>query len=590
MLKLFRYLGPFKLPLVLLVICVFGQVYANLALPDYTARIINQGIIGGDRDAIYRYGAIMLVISLIYGLFAVAVGFLASRIATGLTMNVRDALFSKVEEFSLQEFNKFSTASLITRCTNDLQQIQTVMVMLLRMALMAPIMGVWAIYKAYQLAPSMTWIMAVAVGALAIIIATLFSLAVPRFKVLQNLVDRLNLVTREILTGLRVIRTFNKEAYEEKKFTAVNSDLISTNLFVNRLLAVMQPAMLLILNFTSVAIIWIGASKIDSGDLQIGNLIAFMQYAMQVIFAFLLISFVFIMVPRASVSANRVIEVVDTEITIRDPESPVQIAADAPRSLRFEDVTFSYPDAELPVLQDISFTANPGEMTAVVGSTGSGKSTLLNLIPRFYDVTEGRVLIDGVDVRDMRLDDLYAKIGYVPQKAVLFSGTVASNLRYGSPDGSDADMQESAAIAQATDFVEKLDEQYEAPIAQGGANVSGGQKQRLSIARAIARKPEIFLFDDSFSALDFQTESRLRAALRAVTQHSIMMVVAQRVSTIMHASNILVLESGKLVCQGTHDQLMDDCSVYQEIASSQLSEQELASGSRPDAKLQRGMP
>ncbi len=352
-------------------------------------------------------------------------------------MNLRDALFSKVEEFSLQEFNKFSTASLITRCTNDLQQVQTVMVMLLRMALMAPIMGVWAIYKAYNLAPSMTWIMAVAVGALAIIIATLFALAVPRFKVLQNLVDRLNLVTREILTGLRVIRTFNKEAYEEQKFTAVNSELMSVNLFVNRLLAIMQPAMFLILNLTSVAIIWIGASKIDSGDLQIGNLIAFMQYAMQVIFAFLLISFVFIMVPRASVSANRVIEVVDTKISIRDPESPVQIAADAPRLLRFEDVTFSYPDAELPVLQNISFTANPGEMTAVVGSTGSGKSTLLNLIPRFYDVTEGRVLIDGVDVRDMRLDDLYAKIGYVPQKAVLFSGTVASNLRYGSPESSD---------------------------------------------------------------------------------------------------------------------------------------------------------
>ncbi len=576
MLGLAKYLKPFAWSLVLLLVCVVGQTYTTLALPDYTAKIIDEGIVGGNQNAIYSNGIRMLLLSLIGGAFMVGVGFLASRIATGLVRNVRDDLFSKVERFSLQEFNYFSTASLITRCTNDLQQIQMVMVLLLRLALMAPIMAVWAIAKAYRLAPSMTWIIAVAVGALVAVIAVLFYFAMPRFQRLQKLIDRLNLVTREILTGLRVNRAFNKESTEEEKFAVVNTELKDVNLFVNRLLALLQPVMILILNLTLVAIVWVGSSQVESGNLEIGNMLAYMQYAMQAIFAFLMISIVFIMVPRASVSANRVVEVLDTPITITDPDSPVAVPADGAGHLVFEHVTFTYPGAELPVLQDISFEAHPGEFTAIVGSTGSGKSTLVNLIPRFYDVTGGRILIDGIDIRDMRLNDLYDKFGYVPQKSMLFSGTVASNLRYGSPDSTDAEIRQSAAIAQA-DFIDEYEDQLDHPIAQAGGNISGGQKQRLSIARAVARDPEIYIFDDSFSALDFGTESRLRAALRDVTRDSTVIVVAQRVSTILQADNILVLDQGRLACQGTHAQLMQNCPIYQEIAASQLSAEELAS-------------
>lgn len=581
MLKLLHYFKPYWWALILLVLCVFGQTYANLSLPDYAARIINEGIIGFDRNSIYRNGLAMLVYSLIGGVFLVATGYIASRLATSFTMRIRSDAFTKVEQFSLQEFNRFSTASLITRCTNDLQQIQMVMVMLLRMALMAPVMGAWAIYKAWRLAPSMTWIMAVAVAALLVVIAVLFTFALPRFRLLQKLVDRLNLTTREMLTGIRVIRAFNKEAYQEEKFSRVNTELVDVNLFVNRLLAVMQPIMFLILNLTSVAIVWIGAPRIDAGSLQIGNMLAFMQYAMQAIFAFLMISIVFIMAPRAFVSANRVVEILETDISIKDPVQPTAPRTDQIGTLVFENVTFAYPGADRPAIQDISFTALAGQTTALIGSTGSGKSTLLNLIPRFYDVSSGRILIDGIDVREMNLDDLYARIGYVPQRTMLFSGTVASNIRYGSPDSSDLEMKRSARIAQADDFIEALADQYEHPVAQGGGNVSGGQKQRLSIARAIARNPQIYLFDDSFSALDFKTESLLRAALREITRESIVIVVAQRVSAIMHADNIIVLEAGRMVGQGTHQSLLKTNAIYQEIAASQLSEQELAEGASP---------
>ena len=571
---LVKYFRFYWWMLILLVACVIGQTYTTLALPDYTARIINEGIVGLDRDAIYRNGVQMLLISLIGGVFMITVGYFASRIATGFVMRVRADVFSKVERFSLQEFNHFSTASLITRCTNDLQQIQMVMVMLLRIALMAPIMAVWAIFKAYRLAPSMTWIMGAAIAAIVAMIAVLFFLAMPRFKRLQKLVDRLNLVTREILIGLRVVRAFNKEEVEEGKFLVVNRDLTDVNLFVNRLLAVLQPVLLLVLNLTSVAIVWVGASQVDRGNLEIGNMLAYMQYAMQAILAFLMISIIFIMVPRAAVSANRVVEVLNTSITITDPDNPVFSVSDGAGRVTFEEVSFTYPGAELPVLQDISFQANPGEFTAIIGSTGSGKSTLVNLLPRFYDVTSGRILIDGIDIRDMRLDDLYSKFGYVPQKTTLFSGTVASNLRYGAPDSTDVEMRRSASIAQA-DFIDKLEGKFEHPIAQGGSNVSGGQKQRLSIARAIVRDPDIYVFDDSFSALDFGTESRLRSALREVTGESTVIVVAQRVSSIMQADRILVLDQGHLVCQGTHHELLQTCTVYQEIASSQLSAEEL---------------
>ncbi len=426
MLKLLRYYRPYGWGLLLLLVFVVGQVYTTLALPDYTARIVDEGIIGLNQQSIYQNGLLMLVIALIGGACMVAVGYLASRIATGFTMHIRNDLFRNVESFSLREFNQFSTASLITRSTNDLQQIQLVMVMLLRMALMAPIMGVWAIAKAYNIAPGMTWIMAGAIGTLVLVIIVLFSLALPRMSRLQALVDRLNLVSRQVLTGLRVIRAFNKEPQETRTFADINTELTGVNLIVNRLLAIMQPVMMLIFNLTSVAVVWFGASQVANNSLQIGNLLAFMQYAMQAIFAFLLISIVFIMAPRAFVSANRVVEVLETKTTIHDPEQPVSPPSDGRGSLVFDNVTFAFPEAEEPALQNISFTANPGETTAIVGSTGSGKTSLIALILRLYDVTGGRILLDGVDIRDMRLEDLYRKIGYVPQKSVLFSGTAAA--------------------------------------------------------------------------------------------------------------------------------------------------------------------
>ena len=575
MLRLVRYLKPYLLSLVILLALLYGQTTANLALPDYMARIVNRGIVGQDTDLVYRTGFRMLLVALGGGVCMIGVGFLASRIATGMTRTLRDDTFTKIEEFSLIEFNKFSTASLITRCTNDMQQIQMVLVVLLRLALMAPFMGIGAIIKAYNLAPSMTWIMAVAIGVLMIMIVAIFTAAMPRFGRLQKLVDRLNLVTRESLTGLRVIRAFNREEFEEDKFDRANRELTDANLVVNRLTALLQPMMMLILNFTSIAVVWVGAHRIDDGRLEIGDMLAFLQYAMQSIFAFLMISMIFIMVPRAAVSARRVMEVLDTEPTIRDPEQPV-VAPDRGGMVEFRDVTFTYPGAEEPVLHRISFTALPGETTAFVGPTGSGKSTLIGLIERFYDATEGQVLVDGVDVREMRQEDLRAKIGYVSQRAILFSGTIESNIRYGSDQATMDELEKAASTAQATEFIEQSDGRFERPIAQGGANVSGGQKQRLAIARAIARQPEIYIFDDSFSALDFRTDAMLRAALSQETQNKTVLIVAQRISTIMHAEKIVVLDSGRIVGQGRHQELLNTCEVYREIAASQLSEAELA--------------
>lgn len=575
MLKILKYLKPYTLQIILIFVLVYIQVQMNLLLPDYMAKIVNEGIVGNNNDLILNTGLEMLGISLIGGIATVGFGFLAAKVATGYASDLRNRTFAKIESFSMTEFDKFSTASLITRSTNDIQQIQIVLIMVLRMVLMAPITGIGAVIKAYALAPNMSWIIALAVLVIIGIIVTLFFVAIPKFKILQKLVDKLNLVTRENLTGLRVIRAFNNEEYEEEKFDKANKDLTKVNLFVNRLMVILQPVMMLIFNFTAIAIVWIGAQYIETGVLKIGDMMAFMQYAMQVIMSFLMLSMIFILIPRASVSASRVAEVLETEPAIKDPKNPVDFKTGINGIVEFKDVTFSYPDSDTPVLKNISFKANPGQTTAFIGSTGSGKSTLINLIPRFYDVSSGQVLIDGVNVKDVTQEDLHDKIGFVPQKGVLFSGTIESNLKYGAPSASDEELEESAEIAQATDFIKKLEKDFGSPIAQGGANVSGGQKQRLSIARAIIKKPEIYIFDDSFSALDFKTDAKLRQALNKATVGATVMIVAQRISTIMHADKIIVLDEGEIVGIGTNDELLKSCEVYKEIAYSQLSKEEM---------------
>lgn len=559
---------------------------ANLQLPDYMAKIINDGIIGESMDAVYRNGGIMLLVTLGGGIAAVGVGFLATRVATSFARDIRRKVFEKVESFSIAEFNSLSTASLITRSTNDIQQIQMVTLMILRMVLMAPFMAIGALQNAIQNAPELSWIIAMAVGALFVIIVVLFTTALPKFKILQKMVDMLNLVTRENLTGLRVIRAFNKEKTEEKKFDEANTDLMRLNLFVNRLMIILQPFMMLLMNIALVAIVWFGAQLVSDNSIEIGNMMAFMQYATQVIMSFLMISIIFIMIPRASVSAKRVNEVLNTTATIRDPKNPKKPARNGHGRIEFRDVTFTYPDADSPVLSGINFTAEPGQTTAFIGSTGSGKTTLIGLIPRFYDVTAGQVLIDNVDVRDMRLRDLSGQIGYVPQKGVLFSGTVKSNVAYGNKRASTKEIDTAIKVAQASDFVKKLEDGLQSNISQGGTNVSGGQKQRLSIARALAVKPKVYIFDDSFSALDFKTDAKLRKALQKETAGKTVLIVGQRISTIMNADKIIVMDEGKIVGQGTHDELMKHNVVYQEIAHSQLSDEELArnKNARKEAK------
>ena len=579
-----RFFSGYWLMFIILVGFTYAMVMANLWLPDKMSEIVNNGIIKQDMPAIWHNGLAMILVTAAGGLCSIVIGFLASRIATGMAQKLRMELFERVESFALADFNKFSTASLITRSTNDIQQIQMTSILLLRLALMAPIMAIGGLQKAIHNAPNLSWIIALAVSVLLVVIAILFVIAVPRFKKLQTLVDKLNLVTRENLVGLKVIRAFHNEKIEQKKFQQANTELNKMNLFVNRLMMLLDPIMTLVMNFSSVAIVWFGAHLISSGNLQIGNMMAFLEYAMQVIISFLLLSMVFIMVPRAAVSVKRVGEVLDTLPSIVDPQSPQQLPHDATGKIEFKDVTFTYPDADLPVLSSINFAAEPGQTTAFIGSTGSGKSTLINLIPRFYDVSAGQILLDGVDIRQLKLEELYDQIGYVPQKGVLFSGTIASNIKYGNAKASQKLVEKSAKIAQAAEFVSELKNGYKNEIAQGGSNVSGGQRQRLSIARAIAVEPNVYIFDDSFSALDFKTDAKLRLALAKETKHKTVLIVGQRINTIMNADKIIVLDEGKIVGQGTHQELMKNCEVYQEIAASQLSEDDLQKMSATIAK------
>jgi len=537
--------------------------------------------LGIDTDKIQnRYiintGLVMLVISLISAVAIILVGFLSSKTAAGLAKNLRRLVFTKVENFSKSELDQFSTASLITRTTNDITQIQMLVVMMIRMVIYAPILGIGGIIKAVGESTSMSWIIAVAVFALLILIGGVFTIALPKFKLIQKLTDRLNLVTRENLSGMMVIRAFNTQNFEEKRFDNANQDLTKTNLFVNRVMVMLFPSMMLIMNGIVLLIVWVGAHQIADSSMQVGDMMAFMQYAMQIIFAFIMMSFMFIMIPRASVSAQRIAEVLETESQIKDPDQPMEFKDDLKGVVEFENVSFRYQGAEEDMLTNISFKALPGQMTAFIGATGSGKTTLVNLIPRFYDVTNGRVLIDGVDLRKTKQHDLREKIGYVPQKSSLFSGTIESNLKYANEQASKDEIEKAAEIAQAMDFISDKKDGFATEISQGGTNVSGGQKQRLSIARALIKKPDIYIFDDSFSALDFKTDSALRRALKEQTEFSTVLIVAQRVSTIMNADQIIVLDEGKLVCKGTHKELMKRCETYKEIAMSQLSEEELA--------------
>ncbi|KLO23178.1 ABC transporter [Marinitoga sp. 1197] len=524
---------------------------------------------------ILKTGVWMLLVTLIGVISAIIVGLLGSKTAAGLAKDLRKKIFSKVENFSGEEMDKFSTASLITRTTNDITQIQNLMVILIRIVFYAPILAVGGLIRALDKSPSMSWIIGVAVISLLVFIGTIFAFALPKFKLIQKLVDKLNLVSRESLTGMMVIRAFNTQEREKKRFDEVNKELTKTNLFVNRLMAFLMPAMLFVMNGTMLLIVWVGAHKIDNFNLQVGDMMAFIQYAMQIIFSFLMMAMIFILFPRASVSASRVAEVLEVEPTIVDPEKPKNIKKTNGK-IEFKNVYFKYPGGEDYALKNITFTAMPGQTTAIIGSTGSGKSTLINLIPRFYDVDKGQVLIDDIDVRELTQNELRKYIGYVPQKSVLFSGTIESNIKYGNENLTDEEMEKVADVSESLEFINKLPKRFKEEVSQEGKNFSGGQKQRLSIARALAKKPKILIFDDSFSALDFKTDLSVRKKMKEYTKNSTIIIVAQRISTIMNAEQIIVLDEGEIVGKGTHEELMKTCSTYREIAYSQLSEEELA--------------
>ena len=535
------------------------------------------GLDTGHMSTVYilKTGAKMLGLAALGMAASILACLMASRVGAKVGRGLRRDTFRKVIGFSNAEFDKFSTASLITRSTNDIQQIQLLTVMILRMVLYAPIMAIGGILKVSKTNVNMFWIIGLAVLLIVMVVAVLFIVVMPKFKIVQNMVDKLNLVSREILTGLPVIRAFHTEKHEEERFDKANKDLTKLNLFVNRAMTFMMPTMMLVMNGITVLIVWVGGHSINDGAMQVGDMLAFIQYAMQIIMSFLMICMISVMLPRAAVSAERVDKVLKSETKIHDPKEPKTLPKNGKGEVAFEHVSFHYPGAEEDVLHDITFTAKPGETTAFIGSTGCGKSTLVNLIPRFYDVTEGRITIDGQDVRDLTQHELRDKLGYVPQKGVLFSGNIASNIMFGNPAGSEQEMTEAAQIAQAVEFIDTKPERYKSPISQGGANVSGGQKQRLSIARAIAKHPDVYIFDDSFSALDYKTDTVLRSALKEKTTDSVVLIVAQRISTILHAEQIIVLDDGKIVGKGTHEELLKTCDAYYQIAASQLSESEL---------------
>ncbi|WP_195573822.1 ABC transporter ATP-binding protein [Paenibacillus sp. 1001270B_150601_E10] len=575
MLKLFRYLKPFRAPIVFVLLLVFIQSLSDLYLPNLMSKIVDTGIVEGDVPYIWRVGLIMLGVALIGTACMIGASYLSAKVATGYGKQLRSRVFNHVQHFSLQEFDEVGTASLITRTTNDITQVQQVLVMILRMMVMAPMMCIGGIIMAVEKDAKLTLILLVIIPLLALAVFLVARKGIPLFKAMQKKLDKLNLVLRESLIGIRVIRSFNRVDDEKERFQAANKDLTDTAVRVNRIMASLMPIMMFAMNFATISIVYFGAKQINAGDLMVGDMMAFIQYAMQIMFSLIMVSMMFVMIPRASASAARVNEVLDMKPVITD-----KLESKKDTGLRgyveFDRVTFSYPGAEEPALSDISFAARPGETTAIIGGTGAGKSTLLNLIPRFYDIDSGSIKVDGIDIRDMAQEQLREKIGLVPQKAVLFTGTIKDNIRYGKEDATDEEIRHAAAIAQATDFIESMKDGFDSPISQGGTNVSGGQKQRLSIARALVRRPEVYIFDDSFSALDFKTDANLRKALKGETTEATVIIVAQRVSTVMDADQIIVMDEGRIAAIGTHKELLETSEVYREIVSSQLSEEEIA--------------
>ncbi|MBP3964898.1 ABC transporter ATP-binding protein [Paenibacillus lignilyticus] len=577
MMKLLRMLRPYRIPVSFVLLFVFLQSLSDLYLPTLLADIVDKGVVQGDNPYIWRIGGLMLLIALGGGICSIGASYLSAKAAGGFGRDLRSRVFGHVEKYSLHEFDQIGTASLITRTTNDITQVQQVLMMMMRVMVMAPMMCFGGIIMALYKDVNLSLIIIAIVPILALIILLIVSRGVPLFKAMQKKIDKLNLVLRENLTGIRVIRSFNRINHEQGRFNDANGDLTDTSIKVNRIMASLMPAMMLVLNFASLAIVWYGGLRIDSGHMEVGDLMAFIQYAWQIMFALIFASMMFVMIPRASASATRINEVLNTVPDITDPNaasSARSVAANG--ELAFNNVSFHYPGAEMPALSNISFRAGRGEVTAIIGGTGSGKSTLINLIPRFYDASSGSITIGGIDVRDMPQETLRAMIGLVPQKAVLFTGTIAENIRFGKEDATDEDIRHAAVVAQASDFISEMKEGFGSPIAQGGTNVSGGQKQRLSIARALVRKPSVYLFDDSFSALDFKTDAKLREALRSETTDATVLIVAQRVSTVMDADRIIVLDDGQISAIGTHRELLHSSTVYREIVTSQLSEEEIA--------------